>query len=253
MELIRRLQRLIGKTQPVWSGNFASWEDATAHSTLYSDQAILEKVRSALLQVKQGKVAFERDSILFTEPDFRWPLLAALLHAFGREAGKLTIVDFGGSLGSTYFQHRAWLESFTYSWNVIEQSHFVAVGKKDFEDERLKFHDSIETVRADGPVFLLLSSVLAYLPDPYSWMDKLLDGRYQYVLIDRSPLVPGADRLTVQQVPPEIYSASYPAWFFNEAKFMRELQKHYTIFATFDCDEQANFPSKFKGHYLIHR
>lgn len=250
MELISKLRQLIRNNPPVWSGDYPSWEEASARCANYSDRSILEKVRKALLEVKAGRAAFERDSVLFYEPEYNWPLLSALLFAFAKESGGLNIIDFGGSLGSTYFQHRNWIERFNYKWNVVEQSHFVETGKIDFESDRLKFFDTVEAATDQRPGFLLLSSVLAYLPDPYQWLDKLLGQNYPYVFIDRTPLITGTDRLTIQQVPPEIYTASYPAWFFNDEKFMNAITKRYNVFATVDCVETADFPSKFKGHFL---
>jgi putative methyltransferase (TIGR04325 family) len=249
MELINKLRRMISPATPVWSGDYDTWDAAAAKCANYSDRSILEKVRTALLEVKEGRAVFERDSVLFYTAEYNWPLLSALLHAFAKEPG-LNVIDFGGSLGSTYFQHRSWFTAFDYTWNIVEQDHFVETGKKDFASGQIKFFNTIEEAAGTQPSFLILSSVLAYLPDPYQWLDKLLGQGYPYVFIDRTPLITGKDRLTVQQVPPEIYTASYPSWFFNEEKFLNAITKHYRIFAEVDCVERADFPSKFKGHFL---
>ncbi|HZY83008.1 MAG TPA: methyltransferase, TIGR04325 family [Cyclobacteriaceae bacterium] len=250
MDLINKLKNIVRSQPPVWSGDYSSWEEASAKCANYSDRSILEKVRKALIEVKEGRAAFERDSVLFYEPDYNWPMLSALLYAFANENGRLNVIDFGGSLGSTYFQHRAWFKPFQYTWNVVEQEHFVEAGRVDFQSDQLKFHNQIEEAASSQATFLLLSSVLAYLPDPYDWMNKLLSQNYKYVFIDRTPLISGKDRLTIQQVPKEIYEASYPSWFFNEQKFMTAITKKYKLFASVDCVETADFPSNFKGHFL---
>src|SRR5712691_3342391 len=89
------------------SGDYAAWEDAVHASTGYDSEVILEKTRTALLQVKNGQAVYERDSVVFDEVQYAWPLLAGLLWIATRSGGKLDVLDFGGSLGSTYFQNRA--------------------------------------------------------------------------------------------------------------------------------------------------
>ena len=60
--------------------------------------------------------------------------------------GVLSVLDFGGSLGSTYYQNKKFLDSLDdVSWNIVEQKHFVDAGKEDFEDERLRFSYDIES------------------------------------------------------------------------------------------------------------
>ena len=56
------------------------------------------------------------------------------------------------------------------------------------------------------------------------------------------------DLLTVQNVHPSIYSASYPSWFFNEKKFLDFLNPHYDLVEEFEGTDKANnIPSVFKG------
>ena len=45
----------------------------------------------------------------------------------------------------------------------------------------------------------------------------------------------GADRIAIQKVPPEIYQASYPAWFFNKDKFLNYFRKDYELIEEFDA------------------
>ena len=109
--MIEYFKNFLKKSDPVWSGDYQNWEEASAHCTNYENASILKKVKAALIEVRDGRAAFERDSVLFQTPDYNWPLLSTLLWAFGKESNTLTILDFGGSLGSTYFQHRQWFNS----------------------------------------------------------------------------------------------------------------------------------------------
>lgn len=88
---------------------------------------------------------------------------------------RLRIIDFGGSLGSTYHQHRRFLSSIKYlKWNIIEQQQFINVGKEYFEDEPLKyFHSMYIYLLTHDPDVILLSGVLQYLEEPYSILKKI--------------------------------------------------------------------------------
>jgi len=110
------------------SGNYRSWNEAVAASTGYDLELILEKTKAALLKVKNGEVIYERDSVLFNEVQYAWPLLAGLMWVAAQSRGRLNVLDFGGSLGSTYFQNRAFLRDLPeVRWNIIEQPAHVNV------------------------------------------------------------------------------------------------------------------------------
>lgn len=100
------------------------------------------------MRVKRGEALFERDSVLFNEREYCWELLAALMWIAARHNGSLNIIDFGGSLGSTYYQYKCFFSSLkSVLWNIVEQPNFVGEGKRLFENESLKFHSSIEGVQ----------------------------------------------------------------------------------------------------------
>ena len=209
-----------------FTGDYDSWVDAAAHSTGYDAAVILERTCAALLKVKNGEAVFERDSVLFQQPQYAFPVLAALLRAAVDADGRIAVVDFGGSLGSSYFQCRRFFPArAVVEWCVVEQAAHVACGREQFENKELRFFESIEDcMTKHRPDTLLLSSVLQYLPDPYSMLNRLLNCRLRHLIIDRTPfLVTARDRLTVQHVPDWIYPASYPAWFFNESRFVEAI------------------------------
>jgi putative methyltransferase (TIGR04325 family) len=226
--IVFRVYRMIAG-QSLFKGNYATWEEARKESGGYDSEQILTKVRGSLLKVKNGEAVYERDSVL---------LLAALLWIVSQKGNRLNLVDFGGSLGSTYYQNRKFLSHLgAVRWSIVEQRRFVECGKRDFEDDRLKFYEDLETcVRDQRPDAILLSSVLQYLEQPYALLEKVLSLGFEFILIDRTPLLEkGDDRITVQKVPPEIYEASYPAWFFNREKFLSRFSMRYELMAEFDA------------------
>jgi putative methyltransferase (TIGR04325 family) len=230
------ISKLIKPVEPIWAGTFKTWEEASKQCSGYDDDLILEKCKVSLLKVKNGEAAYERDSVVFDEIQYNWTLLAYLQKIALENSGKLCVLDFGGSLGSTYYQNKDFLSSIrNLSWCIVEQPNFVKCGKEYFEEEKLKFYYTLEEcLHHQHPNVLLLSSVMQYLDKPYEWLEKFISLDIQYIIIDRTAFVQGEiDLLTVQKVPKSIYNASYPSWFFAKGKFINALNK-YNIVATFD-------------------
>jgi putative methyltransferase (TIGR04325 family) len=227
----------------VFEGNYNSWEAARKASTGYQVGVILERTRDALLKVKRGEAVYERDSVLFDHVEHSWPLLAGLQKAALANDGKLSVLDFGGSLGSSYFQCRGFLaELKALRWSVVEQSAVVKCGKAEFEDDRLKFYETIEDCLArEQPAILLLSSVLSYLEQPHQFLRGILHYRLPFVLVDSTLFLTDGtrDRLCVQRVPPQIYPASYPCWLFNLAGLQHCFHEGYELVADFRAQEET--------------
>lgn len=237
--LLDELRRVSGRGIR-FSGNYADWGDATTAATGYDTDEILQRVVAATRSVVSGQAAFERDSVLFDAPAYSYPLLAALLRAAARNGGRLNVIDFGGSLGSTYRQHRQFLAGLPQlRWCVVEQPHFVAAGRSEFTTDELVFADTLAQVPWWGqPCVALLSSVLQYLQDPLPVLEALRHSGATSLVIDRTPVADAAhDRLCVQTVPPQIYRASYPCRIFARAPLMQRLAQHWDLLAEFPCEE----------------
>ena len=226
-----------------WKGDYASWSEAKKKCSGYDSQIIFSKVKESILKVKNGEAAFERDSVLFDKVQHSFPLLAALSLAALQNNGKLNVLDFGGSLGSSYFQNKNVLTGLQeLHWCIVEQEHFVKEGQRIFEDDHLHFFFDIKTClenyRAD--VFLL-ASVLQYMEKPYALLDEALVKKTEYILIDRTPiLLKGKDRITIQKVPKNIYEASYPCWLLNEEKLLNHLSPDYELVFEGTSPERLN-------------
>lgn len=220
-----------------WSGDYISWQEVMKHCDGYDNEHILNQCKNSLLKVKNGEAVYERDSVLFDELLYSFPLLALLQRVALENEGHLCVLDFGGSLGSSYFQNKDFLSSLQgIKWCIIEQSNFVECGKEYFEDKQLCFYNTIEDcLKQHKPNILLVSGVLQYLQEPEQWINKFLQLNLPYIVIDRTTFVENnRTLLTVQNVPPQIYQASYPCWFFNFEIFMIDFLKKYSILAVFD-------------------
>lgn len=215
-----------------FEGDFAAWEEANVLCTGYDSEVILAKVLAATLEVKRGEAAFERDSVRFDVIEYAWPLLAGLMWAAARSGGRLNVLDFGGALGSSYFQNRKFLQSLPdMHWNVVEQPHYVEAGRKHIQDERLRFYNTLEECLSENqPNVILLSSVLQYLESPDILIDKLNKISAMCLVVDRTPFSKyEEDKLVVQKVPGAIYAASYPMWIFSNSRFEKLLEENWSV------------------------
>ncbi len=223
-----------------FSGSPPSWAQACRQSGGYSQQHILDRVAGATRNVLAGQASYERDAVLFTQPDYPYALLSALLRAAALNGGKLHVVDFGGSLGSTYRQCRPLLEGLSeVRWRVIEQAAFVAVGRQEFSTDSLSFHATLEELN-DVPTqgVVLASSVLQYLESPRTTLVELTQMPAGHLVIDRTPMSEArADRLCIQHVPKHIYDASYPCWILSRSLLLEQLAPQWRVLADFPCED----------------
>jgi len=243
-----------------WFGDYPDWASAQAKSTGYDQSNILNQVKDALLQVKYGVAVYERDSVVFDKVQLSEPLLKSLQKINGEFDGKLYVVDFGGSLGSSYFQNKNFIKNSTsLQWSIVEQKHFIECGKKYFEDENLHFFFSVSDAQNERKNnVLLVSSVIQYFEKPYELIEELMSYDFDYIIIDRTAFVDrDTDRITLQIVPTSIYSASYPSWFFNKKKFIQAFEKSYELIeeleSTFDPAENIDGEFTYRRGFLFKR
>lgn len=219
-------------------GDYPDFAAAKAHSTGYDSAVIVERTRAALQKVQRGEAAYERDSVTFDRLELPRDLLALLARAAGENHGRLSVLDFGGSLGSTYFQCRSTLAGYAgLEWSIVEQPAHVACGRREFTNEVLRFYPTIEScLQERRPNVLLLSSVLSYLPEPWNFLRQAAAHGFDWIILERTPFIPATrDRLTVEVVSPRIYPASYPAWFFSRPRLPENLPPGWEIESEFDA------------------
>lgn len=236
-----------------------SWEQAIADAGSaggYSQVRILERVEQATREVLAGRAVFERDSVLFATSDYQFPLLACLLRMAALNEGRLTALDFGGALGSTYHQCRPFFRGLQrVDWRVVEQPHYVASGKRGFVTPELRFFDSIAECCADkAPNVALFSGVLQYLGDPWAPMAEVCR-RGIGLIVDRTPVHDGIEDLySVQTVPSSIYPASLPIRVFGRDSIARMAGPGYRQVASFDAVDELTViggtPVTFKGFFF---
>jgi len=258
MKLKRSIEAIFRRafTHSPWSGNYPDWASAARKATGYDSNEILKKVEAAALQVKKGEAVYERDSVLFDNIEYSWPLLSALLFTANQNNSSLKVLDFGGSLGSSYFQNRAFMSGIrSIEWNVVEQSSFVTTGREKMQDETLRFFYSIEEyIQQNGlPHILLLSCVLPYIEQPYDLLRQLLAYKIPYIIIDNTYFNDrNGNRICLQKVHELIYPASYPCWFLDYPSVKEIVNKEYEIISEHKNEEIIYLdgrPINYKGFF----
>jgi putative methyltransferase (TIGR04325 family) len=116
---------------------FGSWPGAGRSANRHDAKEIIQKVRTATLKVVRGEAACELDSVLFAKPAFPFPLIVVRLRGAQKNQGSLTVLDYGGALGSSYFQCREFLYGLKTLRRYVEQPKFVACGQREFLNEIL--------------------------------------------------------------------------------------------------------------------
>jgi putative methyltransferase (TIGR04325 family) len=259
--LLRRLARRWRGSGLRFSGQPASWAEARAACGGYDAAAILDRVATATRAVIAGEAVFERDSVLFHKPAYPYPVLTTLLRAAALNGGRLDVVDFGGSLGSTWRQCRPFLAGLAaLRWQVVEQAAFVALGRAEFTTAELSFAASLDELApsATAPV-IVLSSVMQYLEDPAATLAALSALHASHLVIDRTPLsAEAAARLCIQHAPRQVYDASYPCWILSREALLAQLAPHWRLLSEFPCDEghhatDDGFAFEFRGLILGRR
>ncbi|MNY08418.1 hypothetical protein D3C86_1412720 [compost metagenome] len=156
-------------------------------------------------------------------------LAALVLPLTGRKiADRLRVLDFGGALGNLYVQVSRFLPpGLEVRWDVVETPVTAQAGKRHLADAHLTFSADLAEHEADAYDVVISSSCLQYTDQPVETFARLCRLSTDFILLNRVPLIPGEkDRLTIQKTHPSVYSATYPAWFFSEAHWLRLFEEH---------------------------
>lgn len=222
-----RLQK--GEELIKFYGPYETWKEAQEASCGYGDHNILSKTLEAARLVKAGVAAYERDSVVFFR-NSKPVILCNVLSGLSKMHGSISVIDFGGGLGSLYYKTIPWLpRDMQIDWRIVEQQGLVEVGSREFSDSSLTFIDSSQVkVVENAPDLLILSNALQYLEEPLAELASLLTTHPLMVLIDLVAMSnDNTSAILVQRIYPPLYSASYPMHVFGREELFRVLTKNY--------------------------
>jgi len=180
-----------------------------------------EAVQSA---PKTKKIGYDHDSLAEwyakeldeTVKDYDYPVLFWLEKLLTEQS---TLFDFGGNVGTHYYQYRGYLKlKETVKWIVLDLPEIVKAGKKYRQEPNLFFTDNLEeTQNAD---IMLASGVVQYIDD-FSVFINSLHFTPRHLLINRIPLYDG-ERFVTLQNGGEVF---YPQYVFNRKEFIATVEQ----------------------------
>ena len=240
----------------IWYENgFDSWDSAIGASSGYESKEIVSKVlETSLLARDEG--LHERDGFILDAPDFNPYTWIGIIqgHKMINGSRKIRIVDFGGSFGSTYrtLQDQLRKSKIDFEWIVIEQKHFVDLGKTHFETDELRFVDGFSSLTNDSVDIVIFNSVLEYLANPYEIIREALSHSPLVVLVDRTPVnSQDYDTFSVQHVPKSIYKASYANRNFSKKNLLEPFDADFSMFIKYESALQPDPLNTSMGFIFI--
>ena len=208
----------------------------------YHSVNIIEKVRESSKLVFDGKATYERDSVIFDEIEYSYPLLASLLFV-AANSKSFKVIDFGGALGTTYQQNRKFISKIknVCEWRIVEQEEFVAIGKSEFTNKILSFYKTIEEANKDGVDVVLFAGSINYVKNSYDFMAKAKEIKAPYIIFDRTAITNEMkDTFSVLHSSANIYVASFPVRNFNYNNIVKFFIDEYELIEEWVCDLQAD-------------
>lgn len=166
-------------------GPFSSYAEALTNSTGYNHDAILKKVSNATIGLLENHGTYERDGTLFASRP-KDLAITKILKQLIRD--RFSVIDFGGGLGGTYFNHPDIFNK-TVNYVVVEQDSFAEEGMRIAREYNLpiRFAHSVHEITFT-PSIVILSGVLPYLDSPYDIAAKISMLRAEYIIIDRTAI-----------------------------------------------------------------
>jgi putative methyltransferase (TIGR04325 family) len=229
---------------------YKSWEEARAKCSGYDSDLITDALVRASRRVRDGEMAYERDGVEFDSIQYSWPLLAAILGT-PRNSRKLKVLDWGGSLGSTYRQNKGALSvaGIEVEWVVVEQGHLVEIGASEFSEDDLSFMRSTAGIPSGKFDVAVLASSICYVADPGKILEEIVSLDLKRIVFDRTPESRSdSDQIGIQKVGRGIYKASYPIRAFAGDSLAKFLAPNYELVFDWESDLQPDPKTISKGY-----
>lgn len=235
-----------------FDGIYDNWEDAKINSVGYNDDLILSKVISANRKCLNDNNLFERDSILFLNPQYSHFINTYLLFILSKSGrANLNVLDFGGALGTTYRQFKHIIKGeIIIKWGIIEQDKLLRIGENEFANDELYFISFDEILKSDKHFdVVIFSGVIEFLEKPFEILNSISLLNVDYVLIDRSSFWQGDEHLLSNLIAAKQIGGSYPCYIFSEMCFNKEMSINWELINTWDSLGEKIHLKKYFGSY----
>ena len=210
-------------------GDYPDWETALRATGLYKPDmtALIDTVRR--YRGGEGSFLNQYDP---TARGVSYPLLAGLLTASVRSGGTLGVLDFGGSLGQTWFGLEWTLRHLPSTvWCVVDQPECVAGARSVFQSDRLRFYTSADEAAAEHDLdTIVCSSTLQYLDEPYNVLRMLAGLGLPNLILDRTVISSTDTELFMRQhTPADMGGDVHPLRALSRAKLDAVLAGRYRL------------------------
>ncbi len=229
----------------MYRGNYASFEEAAKNAVGYDDPNAGGAAANRLTE------QLSRPNPVEIDGRFQQVHSALCIAREKLNRGRMSVLDFGGGNGGYYFRLKGYFPEACLDWTVVETASMVEACAPV-----AAHHVSFATEIPAGKKYdvAIVSGTLQYLPDAYTWLDRILDAA-RWVILTRLPVIDSPeDRFMVQIVPAHIHTGSMPVMMFGEAKIRAAIEARGTIeqswLVALDEGSLAYVPAKPVG-YLI--
>lgn len=238
----RKLGVIGSPAKAAMDGPFSTWAQAAAHASGWDSPEITAFTLATARKVRDSELAFERDGIGYDTISYSPALLSALLLGAARY-DSFDVIDFGGGLGSNFYQHRRFMSHLGQRlrrWRVVERPIFAEIGEKEFTTERLCFYDRLPP--DTGNCVFLFTGSLHNLPEPFSALDDAAASS-DIIALDRVRISSDdTNHIFVQRPDPGLYyAAAFPIWCLSRKHLVEYLARH-------DFSLVEHFPDRVTLH-----
>jgi len=200
-------------------GPYNNWKNASKNSKGYKNEKVLKKIiKNSIISAKNNKF-YERDGKLLSDNNYPKEIIKFLNLNFKK---KLKVVDFGGSLGSFFFQNKSRIKAKLIEWIICEQDYLINAGLKNIKHKNLYFIKNIKELKKFKPNVALFSSVLEYLEKPKKHINEILKIKsIKYIIIDRLIVSNDIeDKIFIQKNTKKYFNMTYPCRIFSKNNFL---------------------------------
>ncbi len=230
---------------------FDSYADALNYCSKdgYQNDKLIDVIAYKMADFLQKRTLMKQIDVTATQSFSLLPLIKLMCRQHGKKT--FSVLDFGGNLGGHYFSMKDVVNNdLKLNWAVVETPAMAKAGKQ-FENEELKFFDTIEAARKHlGTVDLVYTSgTLQCVDKPYTYLQMLIDIEARFLFFNRLGLNrSNRDIVTIHHsklswngpsgLPPGVEDQiiKYPFSFISEEKFMAQLNRKYAVRAQFSDD-----------------
>lgn len=229
-----------------------NWAEAIKQSNSFDSNAWIEKLRVSAGLVRDGKAAYERDTVIFSEIEYCMPLINSLLEV-AKSSDNLCIIDYGGSLGTTFHQNYTQLSQFTkkIDWRIVELPKIASLGRQEFTNKYLSFYDNIDDAKSDEVNAILFCGSINYIEDCYNLLIKAIALKVPHIIFDRTSIANGSiDTFHIQHVFPPILRGDFPIRNIAFNNLLDVFEKNYTLINKWENDTQENPEATHMGFHF---